>query len=127
MEVGARMAIDTTAMGRVHLASSSVAERQRIVRHLTGERGRDAKTLQATIDRSVVELKRHGYCTSINEWRAGVNGVAVPLYLRNLGRRLLLTCGGKATQLTQQRIHDVIGPMLIDAAHSIEQAVEKRH
>lgn len=127
MEVGARMTIDTTAMGRVHLASSSSAERQRLLHYLVHERGRDLAVLKETVERCSAELRQYGYCTSINEWRAGVNGVAVPLYLPSLGRRLVLTCGGKSTQLTKGRIHDEIGPMLIKAARSIEQACDQQY
>lgn len=126
MEVGARMAVDMTAMGRAYLASSSVAERERITHHLIAERRRNPEALKNVVDRSLEEFKRYGFCTSINEWRSGVNGVAVPLYLRDIGRRLVLTCGGVETQLTDQNIYKNVGPMLISVAELIKQACDHR-
>lgn len=123
MEVGARMAIDMTAMGRVYLASSSAAERNRIIKHLLEDGRRDKHKLLEIVDASIAEFKQHGYCTSINSWRSGVNGVAVPLYMQDLGRRLVLTCGGDATQLTENRIYKVVAPKLKEMALDMEQIV----
>ncbi|ETF04457.1 IclR family transcriptional regulator [Advenella kashmirensis W13003] len=125
MEVGARMAVDMTAMGRVYLASCSSSERARIVGHLLDDGRRDARQLQAIVDASIAEFHQQGFCTSIHSWRSGVNGVAVPLYVKDLGRRLILTCGGDATQLTEKLIYSTVAPRLKTMAQDIESVSER--
>jgi DNA-binding IclR family transcriptional regulator len=128
MPVGAHMTLDTTAMGRAYLASCSVAERTRIVEHLLRERGRKRATLERTVERAREEYATRGYCTSVDDWRHGVTGVAVPLFLRNLGRRIVLTCGGVASQMSEEQIHAHVAPRLMATAKKIEAVSAKlRH
>jgi DNA-binding IclR family transcriptional regulator len=100
LEVGVHVALDTSAMGRVYLASCSAMERKAILLHLAKSRKRDVLEFGMVAAKAIDDYRRRGYCTSIHEWRKGVAGVAVPLYLKEFGRRMVLTCGGSVKQLT---------------------------
>ncbi|NYT60839.1 IclR family transcriptional regulator [Alcaligenaceae bacterium] len=121
LEVGAHVALDTSAMGRAYLASCSSAERNNILHHLATNRKRKPAELDQLAAKAIHDYRTHGYCTSIHDWRNGVTGVAVPLYLKNFGRRLVLTCGGSIKQLTTDHITNTIAPLLIKTAHEIEK------
>jgi DNA-binding IclR family transcriptional regulator len=125
LEVGSHVALDTSAMGRAYLASCSAAEQKKIVQHLANSRQRDAGELGMLTARAIDDYRSRGYCTSIHEWREGVTGVAVPLYLKNFGRRMVLTCGGSVRQLTTRHITDNIAPLLIRTAGEIEKTFER--
>jgi len=120
MQVGSHMALETTAMGRAYLASCSAAERERIVDHLCCQRGRDNAALRQVITHARQEYAEHGYCTSVDAWRKGVTGVAAPLFLKGIGRRIVLTCGGVAEQMPERVIHQHVAPLLLAAAKKIE-------
>lgn len=122
LDVGSHMALDTTAMGRAYLASCSTAEQKKILQHLTKSSKRDAQELGIATAKAIDDYRDRGYCTSIHEWREGVTGVAVPLYLKDFGRRMVLTCGGSAKQLTTKHITDNVAPLLIKTANEIEHA-----
>lgn len=121
MVVGSHMTLDTTAMGRAYLASCSVAERTRITAHLL-DRGRREDDLAATIAQAREQYRVLGYCTSVDAWRDGVTGIAVPLFLRSLGRRIVLTCGGLASQMPKQSVLQSFGQLLVSTAKIIEDA-----
>ncbi|WP_243736912.1 IclR family transcriptional regulator C-terminal domain-containing protein [Cupriavidus sp. L7L] len=121
MLIGSHMTLDTTAMGRAYLAACSVGERRRIIDHLVKHRNRSSTELEEIVRQAQAEYGARGYCTSVNAWREGVNGVAVPLFLRNFGRRILLTCGGSAAQMPESAIHDRIGPLLVKVAGDLER------
>ena len=121
MVVGSHMTLDTTAMGRAYVASCSDAERARITAHLLEQRGRCKSELNAVVAKAQEEYKQFGYCTSVDAWRNGVTGVAVPLFLRNLGRRIVLTCGGLASQMPDDAMLRSFGKRLISTARTIEE------
>lgn len=121
LEIGAHVALDTSAMGRAYLASCSAAERNKILRHLATNRKREPAELSRLAAKAIDEYRTQGYCTSIHDWRKGVTGVAVPLHLKNFGRRVILTCGGSIKQLTTDHIANTIAPLLIKTASEIEK------
>lgn len=122
MVVGSHMTLDSTAMGRAHLASCSDAERARIIAHLLDQRGRSKRELDTIVVTAREQYKRFGYCTSVDGWRTGVTGVAVPLFLKNFGRRIVLTCGGVTSQMPEDEVLQDFGKRLVTAAKAIEEA-----
>ncbi len=124
LEIGSHVSLDTSAMGRAYLASCSAAEQKAIMQHLASDQKRNPDELRTMKARIQASFREQGYCTSIHEWRNGVTGVAVPLYLKHFGRRLVLSCGGSIRQLTPERIANHIAPALIHTASEIEKASE---
>jgi DNA-binding IclR family transcriptional regulator len=125
IEPGTHVSIATTAMGRAYLASASRSERDRIVKHLAKTKAASWKAMEKDLAATFREYAKHGYCTTIEGWRKGHNGVAVPLYLKNYGRRVVLSCGGPAFQLPREAIVERVGPSLLRVANEIEVSFEK--
>lgn len=125
LEGGSHVAIASTAMGRAYFASCSSAEQKRIRQRLLGRHKGDAERLDAALTRAIDEYRSLGYCTSINDWQQDLSGVAVPLYLKNFGRRMVLTCGAPRAALSPRRIQTAVGPLMVRSAHNIERAFER--
>lgn len=121
-EAGARYEIYGTAMGRAYLASCSGGEQGSIVSHLTESRDHEPAKVQSEVELAVSQYQQHGYCMSLNGWRQGVHGVAIPIYLRNLGHRVVLACGGPAYRLTKSYLEESIVPRLLQSADDIEKS-----
>jgi len=123
-EPGMHVSGFATAMGRAYLAACGRLERQRIAAYAADRKPSAASELQKTIQAAVSEYGRRGYCTTIEGWRKGQNGIAVPLYLKNYGRRLVLGCGGPSLEVTPETIHGDLSVFLLDVANEIEVAFE---
>lgn len=125
IDPGTHISIATTAMGRAYLASASRAERDRILEHLALTKPAAWPSLQRGLEKSFREYAKLGYCITLEDWRKGHNGAAVPLYLKNVGRRVVLSCGGPAFQFPRNEIFGRIGPFLLRIASEIELSFEK--
>lgn len=115
-----------TAMGRAYLACCGHLERQRILERATRRKPDQAGELEKLVASAVSEYSKRGYCTTIEGWRRGQNGIAVPLYLRNYGRRLVLGCGGPSREVSPERVFGDLSVQLLAAANDIEVAFEQR-
>ena len=119
LEVGGRYGLFGTATGRAYLASCSRGEQIDILSHSTDTQQYSADQMHAELDSAVSSYTRLGYCTSLNTWKQGRQGVAIPIYLRNLGRRVVLSCGTPADQTASRGIDEELGPLLRRSAEDI--------
>ena len=115
-----------TAMGRAYLASCGRLERVRILERATKRKPAQAESLEKLVSGAVSEYSRRGYCTTIEGWRRGQNGIAVPLYLKNYGRRLVLGCGGPSREVSPELVFGDLSRELLATANDIEIAFERR-
>jgi DNA-binding IclR family transcriptional regulator len=122
MAVGASYALPGTAMGRAYLATCSSSEKTRILNRLVHLGVATADALASELKEAESSYAQLRYCTSFGAWRPGLHAVAVPIYLRNLGRRVVLSCGVESSQFTPQRVHEVFGPLLLSSAADIESS-----
>ena len=94
-DLGARIPLATTAMGRAYLFALPAAERSGLLDRLRRDAGRDWRAIRDGIDGAFAMLKRRGFCISAGEWRADVVGVGAPVVTAD-GVVLAVNCGGAA-------------------------------
>lgn len=126
VEPGMHVSVFSTAMGRAYLASCGRLERQRILDQAVRRKPAEAEALGKMVQSAVAEYSRRGVCTTIEGWRRGHNGIAVPLFLKQHGRRLTLGCGAPSRELTPERVFDGLSQALLATANEIEIAFERR-
>lgn len=124
MDVGARVPIATTAMGRAYAAALSDTEREALLERLSVHHGERWETLAPAMARGLEEYRRNGFCIVIGEWEPTVSAVAVPLSLRGGSEMLVLSCGGPALRLTQPVLEQELGPRLRELATSLKALME---
>jgi DNA-binding IclR family transcriptional regulator len=122
LSIGASYPIAGSAMGRAYLAACSQAEQDAIFERLLQAGAITQETLAAELLEAKTSYAAHGYCTSLQDWRRGVHGVAVPIHLENLGRRVVLSCAAPVENLPLTYIRDVFGPMMVRCAKEISSA-----
>jgi IclR family transcriptional regulator, positive regulator for flagellar biogenesis len=122
LEVGARVPLATSSLGRAWLSSIGDAERSKVLAQLRERAGAGWPRLQEGIEAALREAKAHGYCSSLGTLHAEVNSIAVPLALPG-GEHMALTCGGPAFSLTEQRLRTEVAPRLLTAASAIEREI----
>ena len=114
LDVGARIPVASTAMGRAYLAEISSNERNDIL-----ERVRDLDelawpTLRDRVMRAVDEYRTLGCCTSFGDWQPDVNAIAIAFRLSENAAPLSINCGGPAFNLSPEFLLEEVRPRLIE-------------
>jgi len=125
LEAGVHTPLESTAMGRAYLASSSPTERARLMQLLVSQRKMDPAALSRQVAAACDEYQATGVCTAIDSWRDGNCGAAVALYLKGFGSRIVLTCGATRKELSVQRLREQVVPAVRTIAQQIEHAYEQ--
>jgi DNA-binding IclR family transcriptional regulator len=120
LDVGSRIPLATTAMGRAYLAGLDDAGRSEMLDRLARADRKGWPTLRRGMERALDEYARHGFVLSITEWMPEINAVGVPILFQDTGTVMALTCGGAASLLPRDRLEGEIGPLLVAARAKIE-------
>ncbi len=114
LDVGSRIPIASTAMGRAYLAVVSEGERDEILEKV---RALDEAAWPATRDgiwRAIDEYQRIGCCTSFGDWQKDVNAIAVGFKPDGGMATVSINCGGPAFKLAPAFLLNEVRPRLRD-------------
>lgn len=123
LDVGARIPIVSTAMGRAYLAVISEAERNDILERVREVDEVAWPALQEKVLRSIDEYHRLGCCTSFGDWQTEVNAIAVAFRPSAQAAPLSVNCGGPASSLSPQFLIDEVKPRLLESVARLGQAL----
>jgi len=121
LDVGSRIPLATTAMGRAYLAAVGDAERQELLERI---RSQDEETWPRIRDGIATEIKRYrelGCCAAFGDWQKDVNAIAVPFRPGRGLPPMSLNCGGPAFNLSRKFLLDEARPRLIQLAQKLER------
>jgi len=119
-DIGTRIPIATTALGRGYLAGLAPAEREAVMNELRAQTpAAKWAAVRKGVDRELARFAKQGWCVG-GDWDAALSGVAVPLALP--GRSVLsISCAGARAQLPDARLA-AIGAQLKDLARRVALA-----
>lgn len=123
LDVGSRIPIATTAMGRAYIWALSDEERAALLRELREHYGSRWPKLRAGIERAGENVQRHGFAMSAGEWQDDVHAVGVALKLSDGTGPYAFNCGAPAFRFTEDRLRNDIGPRLVSMVRNIEAAL----
>jgi DNA-binding IclR family transcriptional regulator len=110
-DIGARVPIALSSMGRAYLAGMQPEEREilldEIARTVSAQRWQQ---MRASIERELARYAASGYCFSFGEWKAQAYGVSVPILLHD-GTMFAINCGGMGP-LVKMASFDEVGQRL---------------
>jgi DNA-binding IclR family transcriptional regulator len=119
-DIGTRIPIAVTAMGRAYLAALPERERDYLLGHLEGRYGARWREVRRGIDKAVREVSDRGFCCSLAEWQADVFAVAAPLRLPDGSGLMAINCGGPGFLTNAKRLTEDIGPRLVNLVRTIQ-------
>lgn len=119
LDVGSRIPLATTAMGRAFLAAQPAAERARLLKEIERQDPKNAARMRRGLEQAVRQLGARGFVESIGDWQADVHAVGVPLVEPDGAVAFALTCGGAGFQLPQEKLEREIGPRLVALARTL--------
>ncbi len=111
LDVGSRIPLATTAMGRALLAAVPDEERSYLLDRLRRHHKDDWERVREGIEKAVEDYRMQGYVSSRGDWSHDVNSVGVPLVLPD-STVVAFNCGGPSFLLSQQRLDEELGPRL---------------
>ncbi|MGM0984219.1 MAG: IclR family transcriptional regulator [Pseudomonadota bacterium] len=125
LETGSRIPVTTTAIGRAWLCGISEQQREAF---LEEARKRDPDgwlAMKKSMEKSLKEYARYGFCLSEGDWEREVSAVAIPLILEDGAEVMAMNCGGSSLRLTHRILVEKLGPRLKEIEKQIH--AELRH
>jgi len=120
IDVGTRIPLASTAMGRALLAALPPGECEFLMQHVKKrtESPEEFSALETGVKKSVRDVADHGFCLSVGDWRPDVNAVGVPLVAHDQNVYGLI-CGGPAFRVSADMLKKQCGPRLVELARKI--------
>jgi DNA-binding IclR family transcriptional regulator len=119
LDVGSRIPIATTAMGRALLTALPVEERQYLVEHVQRKQPDQADRIKAGVEQAVADVAERGFCVSIGDWHRDLHAAGVPVVLPQREGVFAINCGGPSFMLSPAQLTEQIGPRLVEIARSL--------
>jgi DNA-binding IclR family transcriptional regulator len=124
LDIGARIPIATTAMGRAYLTAVSERERSDI---LQGEcELADANRrpeLHRGLAKALRDIRELGVCCSFGDWQKDVNAIAVPVMPGGGLPPMAINCGAPAYMVSKEFLLGQVRPRLIALANGLETSL----
>ena len=106
LDVGSRIPIATTAMGRALIAAVPEKERDFLMRHIARHDGKAWPKVRAGIERAVKDLAMRGFTLSAGDWQKDVAAVGAVLIPRDGSGLLAFNCGAPAFHFSRARTRE---------------------
>ena len=123
LDVGSRIPIATTAMGRAYIWALPPDDRAALLRELREHYGSRWPRIRDGIERSGEMVARYGFAISAGEWQDDVHAVGVALKLNDGTGPYAFNCGAPAFRFTEDRLVNDIGPRMVAMVRNIETAL----
>jgi DNA-binding IclR family transcriptional regulator len=125
LDVGSRIPIATTAMGRAYIAAIGDEERDALMDELKRHHGEEWRTVRRGIEQSIKDYVDFGFTMSTGEWQPEVHAVGRALAFPDEKGVLALSCGGAAFFMPRDKLETEYGPKLVETVRSIETALSR--
>ena len=123
LDVGSRIPIATTAMGRAYIWALAAEERAALLRELREHYGSRWAKMRDGIERSGETVAKYGFAISAGEWHDDIAAAGVALKLNDGTGPYAFNCGAPAFRFTEDRLVNDIGPRLVAMVRNIEAAL----
>jgi DNA-binding IclR family transcriptional regulator len=123
LDVGSRIPMATTAMGRAYIWALPDDERASLLRELREHYGSRWPRMRDGIERAGEIVAKHGFAISAGEWHDDIHAVGVALRLNDGTGPYSFNCGAPAFRFTEDRLRNDIGPRLVAMVRNIEAAL----
>lgn len=123
LDVGARLPIGVTAIGRAVLCALPPVERGGLAQRIVAEAGAAGPALSKRMTEVQADFDARGFVCAESEWEPAIAAAAAPVDLGD-GRNLFgLSVGGAASWLNGRFLHEEVGPMLLETSRAIVTAI----
>lgn len=122
LDVGARIDMARTAVGRAYLAALTEPERKSLLQSLQVASGDDWPSVNDGLKPGLEEALRVGFAISTGEWQKGLNAVASG-FVGPSGQRYAVNCGGAEYQAPYEALLNKVAPALLECVAHITREI----
>lgn len=120
LDVGARIPLATTAMGKALLCVLPEAERGQLLDSVRQRDPNNWPLVRAGVEQAQRDYQERGFCMSAGEWQGDVHAVGVPVLGIDGQQLLSFNCGGPSYLLPRERLEEDVGPRLVRLVRQID-------
>jgi DNA-binding IclR family transcriptional regulator len=120
LDVGARIPIATTAMGKALLCVLPDAERDYLLDHVRQHDPERWPRIKAGVEQAYKDYQDFGFCMAAGDWQPDVHAVGVPMFGADGEQLMAFNCGGPSFLLSREKLRDDLGPRLVKLVKDIE-------
>jgi DNA-binding IclR family transcriptional regulator len=120
LDVGSRIPLATTAMGKALLCVLPQAESDYLLDHVRQREPAHWPRIKAGVEQAFRDYQQRGFCMSTGEWQGDVHAVGVPVMSVNGEQPMAFNCGGPAFLLTPEKLEQDLGPRLVALVRQID-------
>lgn len=114
LDIGTRIPMSTTAMGRAYLAAAPYAERTELLERLREVDELQWQRVAPSIEAALAEYRVTGCCLSLGEWQNGVNEIAAAFSPGDRLPVIAVGVGGSASELSAEFLRREVRPRLVE-------------
>jgi DNA-binding IclR family transcriptional regulator len=116
LDVGSRIPLATTAMGRAYLAVCGEAERNELMERIRELDAAAWPGIRDSLERAQHEYRELGCCTSFGEWQKDVNAIAIAFQPQGGRPVMAINCGGPGITLSPEFLLAEVRPKMLELA-----------
>lgn len=113
LDVGSRVSMANTAVGRAYLACLPQDQLHEKFARWEILYGAEWPALRGRIEAAIADVRTRGFCIVDREWRSNVRAVATPVYDADHQTYMSLNCGGPSFVLDPAKLEEEYGPRLV--------------
>lgn len=125
MDVGARIPLATSAIGRAYLAVIDEPQRREIMAQVEEQDEAAWPKVRSGIERAVKDHGKLGVTCSFGDWQKDVNGIARAFHPGGGLPPMAISCGGPASSLSKDFLLGEVRPRLIDLTQRLEATLPR--
>jgi len=123
LDVGSRLPLPMTAIGRAYIAGASEEERQDILRQLRATDETGWPRVKRMLDAAIEQHRKIGCTSSFGEWQPDVNGIAIGFRPGGGLPAMAINVGAQSFNLPRAFLLAEVRPRLISVVRRIEEAL----
>jgi len=125
LDVGSRVPLPNSALGRAYLGALDEATRTPLLAALRKANGKDWPAMEAGLQRALDDNAANGWCLSVGEFHREINSVSVAL-TDPRGDVMSFNCGGPAFAFAEARLRSEVAPALATMVKAIAEEIGGR-
>ncbi len=125
LDVGSRIALATSAMGRAWIAAASDKERGAALDQIRARNKNSWLAIESGLARALQDYRSLGVSCSFGDWQHNVNAIGRALQPGDGLAPMVINCGGPALTLVPEFLLHEVRPRLLDIASRIEALLRR--
>jgi DNA-binding IclR family transcriptional regulator len=121
LDVGSRIPLATTSMGKALLCGMSHDERNGVMDEIRRADRDNWPRIRTDLEKAFDDYDAQGFCIALGEWQPEIRAVGVPLIGVGGEKQMAFNCGGPAYLLAHDKLKNDIGPRLTALVRGVER------